>query len=171
MSRVLVTGAGGQLGRALLATAPAPFAVTGLGRSDCNICEPSAIDRVLDELQPVLLINAAAYTAVDRAEEESDAAFAANALAPGLLAKACAARGIRLLHVSTDFVFDGRHSSPYATDARTNPLGVYGQSKLAGEKAVADSGALHLILRTGWVYSHSGQNFLLTMLRLHASAR
>lgn len=166
--RVLVTGAGGQLGRALLANSPAEFSVLGLTREDCDITDRSAVERLLEREHPGLLINAAAYTAVDRAEEEPEAAHGANATAPGNLASACATRGIRCLHVSTDFVFDGRRATPYPPDAEPAPLGVYGASKLAGETAVLASGADALILRTGWVYSELGHNFLCTMLRLHS---
>ena len=166
--KVIVTGAAGQLGSALCASAPSFMQVCALSRADCDIADAAAIDAVLDTQGPALLINAAAYTAVDRAEEQSALAFAANADAPGLLSRACAARGIRFFHVSTDFVFDGLRSSPYPVDAKTAPLGVYGHSKQAGEQAVLDSGADAMILRTGWVYSHDGQNFLRTMLRLHA---
>lgn len=165
--RVLVTGAGGQLGRALLATVPDGVAVTGLQRSDLDIGDEAAVAACLDANTPQLLINAAAYTAVDRAEEEPEAAQRSNALAPGLLAAACARRGIRLLHVSTDFVFDGRQGTPYAPDAPAHPLGVYGASKLAGEDSVRAVGGDSLILRTGWVYSAGSANFLHTMLRLH----
>lgn len=168
-SKVMVTGAGGQLGSTLCLSAPPSVEVCALTRSDCDICDPAAVETVLDEQCPQLLINAAAYTAVDRAEEESAAAFAANAEAPGVLARACAQRGIRFFHVSTDFVFDGLRSSPYPVEAQTAPLGVYGQSKQAGEQATLESGADALILRTGWVYSHDGQNFMQTMLRLHGS--
>ncbi|WP_439106574.1 dTDP-4-dehydrorhamnose reductase [Congregibacter sp.] len=167
--KVLVTGAGGQLGAALSATAPDSTELCALRRDDCDISDPAAVEAVLEAQMPQLVINAAAYTAVDRAEDEPDAAFAANAEAPGLLARACAARGIRFFHVSTDFVFDGSRSAPYPVDAVTAPLGVYGESKRAGEQAVLESRANALILRTGWVYSHDGQNFMRTMLRLHGS--
>ncbi|WP_439101727.1 dTDP-4-dehydrorhamnose reductase [Congregibacter sp.] len=167
--KVVVTGAGGQLGSALAATVPPAVSLRALGRADCDISNPAAVDAALDAEEPQLLLNAAAYTAVDRAEEDADAAFAANAEAPRVLAEACATRGIRLFHVSTDFVFDGTRSSPYPTNAATAPLGVYGRSKEAGEQSVLDSGADALVVRTGWVYSHSGQNFMRTMLRLHDS--
>lgn len=166
-SRALVTGAAGQLGRALCAAAPAGLDCRGLARADADITDAAALARLLDELAPQLLINAAAYTAVDRAESEPQLAQAANATAPALLARACAARGIRLLHVSTDFVFDGRRSTPYPPHAGPAPLGVYGQSKLAGERAVLAALPGALVLRAGWLYSHRGANFLLTMLRLH----
>ncbi|MFT4767084.1 MAG: dTDP-4-dehydrorhamnose reductase [Glaciecola sp.] len=169
LSKVMVTGAAGQLGSALCLSAPSSVDVCALSRTDCDICDPAAVEAALDAQRPQLVINAAAYTAVDRAEEDSAAAFAANAEAPGVLARACAARGIRFFHVSSDFVFDGSRSSPYPVDALTAPLGVYGQSKQAGEQATLNSGADCLVLRTGWVYSHDGQNFMHTMLRLHGS--
>jgi len=164
---VLVTGAGGQLGRALLGTAPEGIAVRGLARAVLDIGDEAALAACLDRERPQLLINAAAYTAVDRAEEESAAAYRINADAPRLLARLCAERAIRLLHVSTDFVFDGERGHPYTPEAPARPLGVYGASKLAGEAAVREVGGDALILRTGWVYSAGGGNFLSTMLRLH----
>ena len=164
---VLVTGAGGQLGRALLATAPRTAAVRGLTRAALDICDETALARCLDREQPHLLINAAAYTAVDKAEEEPAAAHRINADAPRLLARLCAERDIRLVHVSTDFVFDGEQGHPYAPGAPARPLGVYGASKLAGEVAVREAGGNTLIVRTGWVYSAGSGNFLGTMLRLH----
>ncbi|MEM1403856.1 MAG: dTDP-4-dehydrorhamnose reductase [Pseudomonadota bacterium] len=165
--KALVTGAGGQLGRALLATVPREIVVDGLSRAECDISDTDAVGALLAARSPDVLINAAAYTAVDQAESERDEAFAANATAPGFLARSCAAQGCRFIHVSTDFVFDGTRSSPYPPNAETNPLGVYGESKLAGERAVTAAGGDSLIVRTGWLYSHRGNNFLKTMLRLH----
>jgi dTDP-4-dehydrorhamnose reductase len=164
---VLVTGAGGQLGRALVDSAPASLRVVGVDRDRCNISDDGAVRQALDEFRPALLINAAAYTAVDRAEEEREAAMDANTRAPGILAAACAERDLRLFHLSTDFVFDGRRSSPYPPEAPTAPLCVYGESKLGGELAVRAQCEDSLVLRTGWVYGPVGRNFLLTMLRLH----
>lgn len=166
--RVLVTGAGGQLGRALLACAPKGVTVIGRSRADLDIADTEAVQACIDREAPQLLINAAAYTAVDRAEDDPAAAYRINGEAPGLLAAACAARGVRLFHVSTDFVFDGAKSSPYIPTDTAAPLGVYGASKLAGELAVAATAPDALILRTGWVYSEGDANFLNTMLRLHA---
>lgn len=165
---VLVTGAAGQLGQALVATAPKGTHLVAVSRAELDIGDAAAVAAQLAQRRPHLLINAAAYTAVDRAEQERDAAFRANGEAPGVLARVCAEQGVRLFHVSTDFVFDGLASSPYATDAATAPLGVYGQSKLAGEQAVQSVGTDTLILRTGWVYGAVGHNFMHTMLRLHA---
>ena len=164
---VLVTGAGGQLGRALCETAPAGIECRAVSREQCDISNAQSIAASLDAEAPRLLINAAAYTAVDRAESEAQLARSANAQAPGLLAQECAEREIRLLHVSTDFVFDGRSGTPYRSDAPVAPLGVYGQTKLDGERAVLSRLPSALVLRTGWVYSHQGRNFLTTMLRLH----
>lgn len=165
--KVLVTGAGGQLGHALTSNAPDDVTVSALKRGDVDIADAAAVRELMAAVTPDLVINAAAYTAVDRAETESAEAFAANAQGPQNLAEACVASGARLLHVSTDFVFDGQASRPYAVDAAPAPLGVYGESKLAGEQAVQASGADALILRTGWVYGAHGHNFVKTMLRLH----
>ncbi|MHA7817633.1 MAG: dTDP-4-dehydrorhamnose reductase [Pseudohaliea sp.] len=162
----LVTGAGGQLGRELVLTSPTGADCIALQRQDLDIADAAAIGRTLDALRPRVVINAAAYTAVDRAEAEPEQAEAINGTAPGLLAEACAERGVRLLHVSTDFVFDGRASSPYAPDAAPAPLGAYGRSKLAGEQAVRAALPGAIVLRTGWVYSRHGGNFVKTMLRL-----
>jgi dTDP-4-dehydrorhamnose reductase len=121
---------------------------------------------LIERIAPDIVVNAAAHTAVDRAESEPDAAFRANAQAPQVIAEACARRGIRLVHYSTDYVFDGRATRPYREDDPTTPASVYGASKLAGEEAIRASGASHLILRTAWVYAAHGRNFLRTMLRL-----
>lgn len=175
---LLVLGAGGQVGTELLrALAPlgTVIAATRTGSlPDGSVCESADFDKLwalaplLDRLQPTGVVNAAAYTAVDKAEEEREAAFRANAAAPGVLARWCAARGVPLVHYSTDYVFDGQGTTPYAVDAPTAPLGVYGASKLAGEEAIRDAGGRHLIFRTAWVYASHGKNFLLTMLRAGA---
>jgi dTDP-4-dehydrorhamnose reductase len=165
-SRALVLGAGGQLGCALVEAAPAHISVTGLTRAECDIANREAVSGCLNQLDPQVVINAAAYTAVDDAEDNPELAFATNADGPGYVAAACARAGVRLLHVSTDFVFDGGADSPYPTDATPVPLGVYGDSKLHGEDRVQASGADHAILRTSWVYAATGRNFVLTMLRL-----
>jgi dTDP-4-dehydrorhamnose reductase len=165
--KVLITGAGGQLGRALTARVPPGVTVVALHRAQLDLADPAAIEqRVLAET-PAVLINAAAYTAVDAAESARDVAFAVNAAAPAAMARACRAIGARLVHVSTDFVFDGTGSSPRTPQDATAPLNVYGESKLAGERALAEVEGLDwLVLRTAWVYSPWGRNFLLTMLRL-----
>ncbi|MEE4144028.1 MAG: dTDP-4-dehydrorhamnose reductase [Halieaceae bacterium] len=166
--RAIVLGAGGQLGRELLRCAGPGMECVGLVRRELDIADPVALGARLDQLAPALVLNAAAYTAVDAAESDAAAARRANALAPAQLAAACRDRGIRLIHVSTDFVFDGGAAVPYRTDAPTAPLGEYGRSKLAGEQAVQRELPGALIMRTGWVYSRFGGNFVKTMLRLMA---
>jgi len=163
---VLVVGAGGQLGRELQRTVPPDFDCAAVTRAQLDIADATAVDACLQSLAPQLVINAAAYTAVDKAESEPEAAYRGNAEGPGVLARACARQGIRLSHVSTDFVFDGNASTPYRPDATTSPLGEYGQSKLAGEEAVFLAQPQALVVRTGWVYSSFGGNFVKTMLRL-----
>jgi dTDP-4-dehydrorhamnose reductase len=167
MQKVVVTGAGGQLGRELVACAP-PVELVALGRDALDIADAGAVLERLAALAPALVINAAAYTAVDRAEAEPELARQVNALGPANLARACHTLGARLIHVSTDFVFDGRASRPYRPDDATGPLGVYGQSKLEGEQALMEALPGALIVRTGWVYSRHGANFVKTMLRLMA---
>jgi dTDP-4-dehydrorhamnose reductase len=165
--KVLVTGAAGQVGRALLASAPPAIEVVGHGRDRLDIASADAIDAALDESRFDAVINAAAYTAVDRAESEPDAAYAANATAVALLAARCDARRIRLIHISTDYVFDGTASRPYRTDDPTNPISIYGASKRQGELAIMERSALDaLIVRSSWIYHSSGHNFVRTMLRL-----
>jgi dTDP-4-dehydrorhamnose reductase len=167
MRRVVVTGAGGQLGVELLQRAPENVEVIAMDRATLDIGDAAAVLASILDLRPAVIVNAGAYTAVDRAESEADAAYRANAAGPRHLAAAAAAVSARLLHVSTDFVFDGRKSSPYGPDDATAPLGVYGASKLAGEQAVRDTAGVDaLIVRTGWVYSAHGQNFVKTMLRV-----
>jgi dTDP-4-dehydrorhamnose reductase len=165
IQKVVVTGAGGQLGRELVERAP-PTELVALGRDALDIADAGAVEERLAALQPMLLINAAAYTAVDRAESEPELARRINSDGAGNLARACRTLGIRLIHVSTDFVFDGRSSTPYRPQAPTGPLGAYGESKLAGEQAVREALPDALIVRTGWVYSRFGSNFVKTMLRL-----
>lgn len=166
--KVLIVGAGGQLGRELCRSAPAAVQYLALTRGDLNIADSRAVARRIAEMAPELVINAAAYTAVDAAESEPLAANAANAEGPQNLAQACRDQGARLIHISTDFVFDGQASRPYPPAAPTAPLGEYGRSKLAGEQAVQRLLPQALVLRTGWVYSSLGGNFVRTMLRLMA---
>lgn len=163
--KVLITGARGQLGRALIATAPEGAVLDATDVAELDICDAAAVAAHLAATRPDLVINAAAYTAVDRAESDEAAAHRINAEAVGNLARAAGDTGARLVHVSTDFVFDGRQSTPYAPDAAPNPLSAYGRTKLAGEQA---AGAEALIVRTAWVYAAQGGNFVHTMLRLMA---
>jgi len=164
--KILVTGAGGQLGRELQRSVPAALHCVALSRAELDIGDPRQVDKAFAEHRPAAVINAAAYTAVDRAESELAEAMRINAEGPGNLARACAASGARLVHVSTDFVFDGSASRPYAPDAEPAPLGAYGRSKLEGELRVREALPQALILRTAWVYSSLGANFVRTMLRL-----
>jgi dTDP-4-dehydrorhamnose reductase len=173
--RVLLLGANGQVGTELqrsLAPLGELIAATRSGQLDGRPCEqadcdsPSGLAALLERVRPGIVVNAAAYTAVDRAEQEREAAWRVNAEAPAVLAAACARQGARLVHYSTDYVFDGRGTRPYREDDAPHPLGVYGASKLAGEDAVRASGASHMIFRTAWVYAAHGHNFLRTMLRL-----
>lgn len=167
--RLLVTGKNGQLASALAQCAPDGIDIIQLGRPECDLAQPEALGAHLQGLRCDLLVNAAAYTAVDRAEAEPETAFAVNAAAPAILAAAAARAGMPMIQISTDFVFDGHSSQPYREEDKTAPLSVYGQSKLAGEEETARENPRHLILRTAWVYSHHGQNFLRTMLRLAAA--
>jgi dTDP-4-dehydrorhamnose reductase len=176
--RILLFGGNGQVGtecRRSLAPLGELVVATRNGQlQDGTACEmadfdrPAALADLIGRIAPDVVVNAAAYTAVDRAESEPDAAFRANAEAPRRIADACARRDALLLHYSTDYVFDGRGTRPYRERDPTAPLGVYGTSKLAGEQAVRDSGARHMIFRTAWVYATHGSNFLRTMLRLAA---
>ena len=160
-------GGGGQLGQELQRCCPPAVTLHAIDRAVADLTRPEQICAVLERLQPQVIINAAAYTAVDRAESESGLAYAGNAEAPKILAEWARAHGARLLHVSTDFVFDGRQGRPYKTNDPTAPLGVYGASKAAGEEYVRSIlGTDGLILRTAWVYSQFGNNFVKTMLRL-----
>jgi dTDP-4-dehydrorhamnose reductase len=164
--RILVTGAGGQVGADLARLLPQHGEVVALDRAALDLAQPDAIVATMRGVQPDIVVNAAAYTAVDLAESQRDAAFAVNARAPQVLAEEARRNGAVLIHYSTDYVFDGRATAPYDEDAPTGPLNVYGESKLAGERAVAQSGALALVLRTSWVYGLTGRNFLLTIQRL-----
>ncbi|MEP5566220.1 MAG: dTDP-4-dehydrorhamnose reductase [Halioglobus sp.] len=166
--KVLISGAGGQLGRELLRTAPEDVECIAATRELLNIADADQVNTVIREQRPDLVINAAAYTAVDKAESEQEMALTINGDGAANLAGACAENGSRLIHVSTDFVFDGSSSTPYLPDAPTSPLGEYGRTKLAGERAVAMRLPSALIIRTAWVYSSFGSNFVKTMLRLMA---
>ena len=166
---ILITGAHGQLGQSFAWLQARPITSTKfvlLGHAELDISRVESITQALDRYRPDVLINAAAYTAVDKAESEPDKAHLVNAIAPGLLAQACAERGIAMMHVSTDYVFDGLAQQPYAEDEPTKPVSIYGQSKLAGEQAVLAALPSAIVLRTSWVFSQFGNNFLKTMLRL-----
>lgn len=195
MMRILITGGQGQLGQALTSrygptqarkeveepkTSPqtasplltGPFSpqqgmvLIPVSRHELDITQSHAIAYALETYQPDVVINAAAYTGVDHAESEPNQAYLVNETAPGLLAQACAEQGIGMVHISTDYVFDGSSTQPYAEDAPTNPLNIYGLSKKAGEQAVLTALPSAVVLRTSWVFSQFGNNFLKTMLRL-----
>jgi len=170
--KLLLLGGNGQLGRELRRSLPALGQVITATRDGtqaqraADFLQPEMLGPLIRDVAPDVVVNAAAYTAVDRAETEREAAFCVNASGPEALARACAETGALLLHYSTDYVFNGTASRPWRETDPTAPLGVYGASKLAGERAIAASGARHIILRTAWVYAAHGNNFLQTMLRL-----
>ena len=165
--KVLIAGAAGQVGQALARSRPEGITAVAVTRAALDIADRDAVHRAVELHRPDLVINAAAYTAVDKAESDRDEARAGNALGPRHLAEAAAVSGARLIHLSTDFVFDGMSSAPYRPDDPPAPLGVYGATKLEGERAVlAALPGRALVLRTAWVYAAAGRNFLLTMLRL-----
>ena len=164
--KTLITGQHGQVSQALQQQLQGLGELIVLGRYQLDLANTDQIRTQIRAHQPDLIINAAAHTAVDLAESEPDAAFAINAIAPGILAEEAKALGIPLIHYSTDYVFDGSKPAPYTETDTPNPLGVYGQSKLDGERAIVAVGGEYLILRTSWVYSNHGKNFLLTMQRL-----
>ncbi|MFB2935031.1 dTDP-4-dehydrorhamnose reductase [Aerosakkonemataceae cyanobacterium BLCC-F154] len=167
MKRILVTGINGQLGQELSAILPSVGEVIGVGRAELDLTETEAICQVINQVKPDIIVNAAAYTAVDKAESEPELAEAINAIAPGTIAAECEKLAIPLIHISTDYVFDGSQSSPYQETDKTNPLSVYGKSKLAGEIAIQNNCKNYIILRTAWVYGVGGKgNFVKTMLRL-----
>jgi len=164
--RVLVLGGGGQVATAVAAAAPSRHRVAARSRAELDISDASAVARALEETGAEWMVNAAAYTAVDLAEDQPAQAIAVNDTAVRVLAAAASAAGCRLLHLSTDFVFDGRSNRAYLPADPTNPLSVYGVSKLAGERHVLNGGDGGIVLRTAWVYAGAGRNFVLTMLRL-----
>jgi dTDP-4-dehydrorhamnose reductase len=165
----MVTGAGGQLARALIARAPPRALMTALSSRDLDVSDAVAVSAAVRREKPEIIFNAAAYTAVDHAQTEADRAFAVNRDGPAALAAASREAGARLVHISTDFVFDGLLGRPYRPEDEARPLGVYGASKRAGEEAVAAALPEALIVRTAWVYSPHGHNFVRTMLRIMAT--
>ncbi len=166
--RILVTGRDGQVGRELTRSLAKVGEVTATGRDELDLTSDYAIRDVVQKVRPQLIVNAAAYTAVDKAESEPDFAQRINAEAVATLAAAAETVGAAVIHYSTDYVFDGSKETPYVESDRTHPLSVYGRSKLDGEKALAAAGIPYLVLRTSWVYGGEGKNFLLTILRLAA---
>lgn len=168
LPRVLITGVNGQVGSALLTRGGSLFAPLGMTRAELDLSRLDEIGGVLDRACPDLVVNCAAYTAVDQAEREPEIAFAINGKAPGSIAEWCAGHGRPLIHLSTDYVFPGDAGCPYLEDDPIGPVSVYGASKAEGERQVRASGARHVILRTAWVYAANGKNFVRTMLRLGA---
>jgi len=169
MTRILLTGITGQVGQELQQTLASLGEVVSVGRDRVDFSQPDAVQQVMETVKPAIVVNAAAYTAVDKAESEPDLAQLVNAVSPGILAKAASRIDAGLIHISTDYVFDGTQSSPYLETDATNPLGVYGSTKLAGEAAVRAECERHFIIRTAWVYGAKGKgNFVKTMLRLGA---
>ncbi|HWF12922.1 MAG TPA: dTDP-4-dehydrorhamnose reductase [Candidatus Acidoferrales bacterium] len=163
---ILLIGNNGQVGRELSRMLPQLGEVKSLGREQLDLSNTEEIRSALRAIRPQLIVNAAAYTAVDKAESEQDLARAVNAVAPAVMAEEAKTLGALLVHYSTDYVFDGTKTSPYAEDDPTNPKNIYGKTKLEGELAIQASGVSHLIFRTAWVYGTEGKNFLLTILRL-----
>lgn len=165
--KILLTGVTGQVGRELK-RALAPLGnLVALNRRDMDLSNPGQIREVIRQVKPSLIINAAAYTAVDKAEEEIELAKAINQTAPGIIAEEAEKIGAPLIHYSTDYVFDGQNGgSPYTEEDQPHPMSVYGKTKLEGERAIRKTGAPHLIFRTSWVYGTQGKNFLLTIQRL-----
>jgi dTDP-4-dehydrorhamnose reductase len=164
--RIVLTGITGQVGRALIGPLGTLGDVIPADRSVLNLAEPGTLSEALDRLAPELIVNPAAYTAVDRAEDERELAFIVNGEAPGVIARWASRRGVPLVHFSTDYVFDGDGETPWREDSPTAPLSVYGESKLAGEEAVRAARGPHLIVRTSWVYAAQGANFFRTIARL-----
>jgi dTDP-4-dehydrorhamnose reductase len=168
MQEILILGKRGQIAWELQVTLATLGNITVLGSQELDLANPDAIVTKIRQLKPNLIVNAAAYTAVDKAEQEPELCQAINATAPGILAELARESQALLVHYSTEYVFDGQKTSPYLETDLPQPLGVYGASKLAGERAIIQADCQHLILRTTWVYGNRGKNFLLTILRLAA---
>ncbi len=167
MKKILLTGSDGQLGQDLQQTLTHLGEIIAANRQQLDLTSPENIRQFIQEIKPDIIINAAAYTAVDKAESEADIAFAVNAIAPAIIAEESKKIGAFLLHISTDYVFDGQKNTPYLETDETHPIGVYGQTKLAGEQGIEKNGDRYVILRTAWVYGTQGKgNFVKTMLRL-----
>lgn len=164
--KILLTGKNGQLGRELIASLEPLGEVVALGHAELDLAKPEEIRQAIRGARPQLIVNAAAYTAVDQAESEEAIARAVNADAPGIMAEEAKKIGAALVHYSTDYVFDGSKNTPYLETDPTSPINAYGRTKLAGEDAIRNSGVPHLIFRTAWVYGREGKNFLRTILRL-----
>ncbi|TDO95995.1 dTDP-4-dehydrorhamnose reductase [Marinomonas balearica] len=164
--RILLTGKNGQLGRCFLDVASSEHEIYDFGSDQLNISDPSQVAERIAQVKPDIIVNAAAYTAVDKAEEESERAYAVNELGVKYLAEQAVLLDIPVIHVSTDYVFDGKAVMPYLPSDQTNPRGVYGASKLAGEKALAVVTTKYIVLRTAWVFSEYGNNFVKSMIRL-----
>ena len=166
MSLILVTGVTGQVGSELMKSLQGLGEVKGIGRNEVDLSDPEQIRKVIEQLRPDVIINPAAYTAVDKAESEAELADSINAQAPRIFAEEAKKNDILLVHFSTDYVFDGQKNQPYNESDATHPINTYGRSKLAGEQAVQQQNGDYLILRTSWVYSRHGQNFFNSMKRL-----
>jgi len=166
--KILLTGKNGQIGKDLEGFLAESSELLALGRKELDLSRSQNIRQAVRDFRPHLIVNAAAYTSVDQAEGDNATAFIVNAQAPTLLAEEARRIGAALIHYSTDYVFDGRKSSPYTEDDSPNPINVYGKTKLAGERGIEGAGGFYLILRTAWVYSTRGRNFLLKILRLAA---
>jgi len=166
--KILLLGKNGQVGFELQRTLALLGKLTALGRQELDLTDLKAVSQTISTIKPDIIVNAAAYTAVDQAEEEPELAMAVNGTAPGILAEETKKINALLVHYSTDYIFDGKKNIPYTEVDEPNPINIYGKTKLAGEKAIQETGADHLILRTSWVYGLRGRNFLKTILRLAA---
>lgn len=164
--RILLTGKNGQVGNELQHLLPPLGTVVALGREELDLSSADAIRKTIRDVRPDIIVNAAAYTAVDRAEQDPDKAFAINGTAPAIIAEEARRTGAFVVHYSTDYVFDGTKKTPYLENDTPNPLSTYGRSKVTGENALHTSGAAHFIFRTSWVYAAHGRNFVHTILRL-----